>query len=252
MLVDRHGVHLHYEVTGSGPALLITHGFGASSAMFAGNVPVLARGHTVISYDQRGHGASDYPRDPARYTMELALGDMAALLDAVQADRAVLMGHSLGGFLSLAFVLAHPERVAGLVLVDTGPGYRNAEARSHWNDMAERYAKNLDKHGLAGLPPSEEVSADVHRDATGLALSARGVLIQRDATVIESLPAISVPTLVIVGEDDVGFLDGSRYMAAKIPGAELVVVEGAGHAPNITRPAAFEAAVVDFLDRKGL
>jgi pimeloyl-ACP methyl ester carboxylesterase len=206
----------------------------------------------VITYDQRGHGASDYPRDPDAYSIRHALGDMAGLLDAVGAEQAVLMGHSLGGYLSLAFHTAHPERVAGLVLVGTGPGFRSDEARGHWNDMAERYAKDLDKHGLTGLPTSEELAAEVHRDASGLAMSARGVLTQHDASVIDSLPAIAVPTLVVVGSVDAPFLDGSRYMAAKIPHAELVVIDGAGHAPNITHPTAFESAVLGFLNDRGL
>ena len=80
----------------------------------------------------------------------------------------------------------------------------------------------------------------MHRDATGLIRAARGILTQFDGQVIESLPGIAVPTLVIVGEDDTPFLDGSRYMAAKIPGAELAVIPDAGHAPNISNPAEFE------------
>jgi pimeloyl-ACP methyl ester carboxylesterase len=252
MLLERPGIHLHYEVAGAGPAVLVTHGFGASSAMWARTVPALAATHTVVTYDQRGHGASDYPRDPDAYSIRHALGDIAGLLDAVGAERAVLMGHSLGGYLSLAFHVAHPERVAGLVLVGTGPGFRSDDARSHWNDMAERYAKDLDKHGLAGLPTSEELDPGVHRDAVGLAMSARGVLTQHDASVIDSLPAIAVPTLVVVGSVDAPFLDGSRYMAAKIPHAELVVIDGAGHAPNITHPTAFASAVLGFLNDRGL
>ncbi|MFT3853606.1 MAG: alpha/beta fold hydrolase [Ilumatobacteraceae bacterium] len=77
------------------------------------------------------------------------------------------------------------------------------------------------------------------------------MLTQFDGQVIESLPGIAVPTLVIVGDDDTPFLDGSRYMAAKIPGAELVVIPDAGHAPNISNPAAFEQAITGFLAKVG-
>lgn len=252
MLLERPGVHLHYEVTGTGPAILATHGFAATSAMWAANVAALAAGHTLITYDQRGHGASDYPRDQSAYTSRLAIGDMLALLDVTGSERAVLMGHSLGGYLSLMFRIAHPERVAGLVLVGTGPGFRNDEARGRWNDTAERYARDFDKRGLAGLTESAETSTGAHRDASGLAMSARGVLAQSDASVIDSLPGITVPVLVVVGGADAAYLGASQYMAAKIPHAEIVVIDGAGHAPNITHPAEFESAVLGFLHDKGL
>jgi pimeloyl-ACP methyl ester carboxylesterase len=127
------------------------------------------------------------------------------------------VGHSLGGFLSLAFHLAHPERVAGLVLVDTGPGYRKDDARAGWNRMVEGRAREFEARGRHGL-----------------AHAARGILAQRDGRVIESLPQIRVPTLVIVGEKDETFLAGSHYMAEKIPGAKLEVIEGAGHSPQET------------------
>jgi pimeloyl-ACP methyl ester carboxylesterase len=88
-----------------------------------------------------------------------------------------------------------------------------------------------------------------HRDATGLARAARGMLTQRDASVMETLPAIKVPSLVVVGADDTPFLAASDYMAAKIPGAEKVVIPAAGHAANIDQPEVFNEAVLSFLDR---
>jgi pimeloyl-ACP methyl ester carboxylesterase len=171
----------------------------------------------VITWDLRGHGRSDSPADPAAYSVELSVADMAGLLDRAGAERAVLLGHSLGGYLTLAFHRAHPERVAGLVLLDTGPGYRKDDARAGWNEMVESRAREFDASG----PGSR-----------GLALAARGILAQRDASIIESLPSIRVPTLVVVGAEDKAFLAGSRYMAEKIRGARLEVIPGAGHSPQ--------------------
>jgi pimeloyl-ACP methyl ester carboxylesterase len=245
-------VHLHVDVAGRGPALLVTHGFSATSAMWAGQVDGLAVDHTVIRWDMRGHGESDYPDDPAAYSLELTVQDMVDVLDGAGVSRATLVGHSLGGFASLAFTRVHPERVAGLVLVDTGPGFRRAEAREAWNAYAEATAEGLEARGLDALGPSDEVRAATHRSAAGLALSARGVLVQRDAAVIDALPAVDVATLVIVGSEDRAFRSGSDYMAAKIPGSELVVIDGAGHAPNLSHPERFEAALRGFLDRSGL
>jgi pimeloyl-ACP methyl ester carboxylesterase len=249
MDLDRNGVHIRYEVTGAGPPVLLSHGFSASSDMFAANARALGEGNTIITWDLRGHGGSDSPTDPSAYSEELSVADMAALLDAVGAERAVVGGHSLGGYLSLAFHLAHPERVEALVLIDTGPGYRNDEARAGWNEMAEQSAVNLEKKGLAALGGSEEVKASVHRDASGLARAARGILAQHDDRVLASLPTIGVPTLVIVGEDDKLFRKAAAYMTEKIPEATLVVIPGAGHAPNVTHAERFDSELRSFLER---
>jgi pimeloyl-ACP methyl ester carboxylesterase len=249
MELDRASVRLHYEVIGAGPPLLLSHGFGASSHMFGANAHALSDTNTVITWDLRGHGASDSPADPDAYSEALSIADMAALLDAVGAERAIIGGHSLGGYLSLAFRLVHPERVDGLVLIDTGPGYRNDEARAGWNRMAEQAALNFEQRGLAALASSEEQSASVHRDAGGLARAARGILAQHDDRVLASLPTIAVPTLVIVGENDKVFRKAAAYMAEKIPDATLVVIPGAGHAPNVTHAERFDRELRAFLAR---
>jgi pimeloyl-ACP methyl ester carboxylesterase len=250
-MLDRDGVAIHYEVYGTGPALLLTHGFAASSGMFAKVAGPLSESHTVITWDQRGHGRSDYPSDPASYSPSLAVGDIAALLDAAGVEAAVVGGHSLGGYLSLEFNLAHPRRTMGLLLIGSGPGFRRDEGRDGWNDYADKIATSYERRGLAALAGSEELDPTAHRDASGLVLAARHVLKQHDARVMESLPSITVPTLVLVGADDAAFLDSSRYMAAKIPGAELAVIDGAAHAPPISQPAAFCDAVLRFLSRHG-
>ena len=252
--LDRDGVAVHYERHGhpsDRPPLLLTHGYSASSAMFARNLDALGRDREVLVWDIRGHGRSESPADPACYSQELALGDMAAILDACDASRATLGGHSLGGYLSLAFRLAHAERVAGLVLIDTGPGYKQDAGREKWNAMAERYAVGFETRGLDALAASPEVNAGPH-DPAGLALAARGILKQHDASIMGSLADIAVPTLVLVGADDAPFLAAAEIMAAKTPGAESVTIPGAGHAPNIDRPSEFDAAVTGFLMRAGL
>jgi pimeloyl-ACP methyl ester carboxylesterase len=246
--LDRDGVRIHYETAGSGPAVLLTHGFAASSRMFAGNVDALAKDHMVITWDLRGHGGSDYPDDDAAYSAALTLEDMAALLDTAGAERAVLLGHSLGGYLSLEFHARFPERVAALVLVGTGPGFRNDDARDGWNEFAAKYSSRLSERALDALGKSDELTPGEHRDASGLERAARGILVQHDARVMDSLPTIAVPTIVIVGSDDATFLGGSQYMARKIPGASLEQVDGARHAPNVSHPDLFNERVRSFLD----
>ena len=247
--IDRNGVKIHYEVHGSGPALLLTHGYSSTSEMWRGQIAALSQHHKLVLWDMRGHGQSDYPEDPAAYSEALTVGDMAALLDEVGAASAIVGGLSLGGYMSLAFYHVHPGRVRALLIIDTGPGFKKDDARDAWNKRAHDTGDRFEREGLEVLKgASRERSSVSHRDASGLARAARGMLTQRDARVIESLPDINVPSQVVVGADDTPFLAASDYMAAKIPGAKKVVIPAAGHAVNIDQPQAFIDAVSPFLD----
>ena len=250
--INRDGVDIFYEVHGSGPPLVLTHGYSSTSAMWQGQVAALSKNHQLVLWDMRGHGQSDYPGDPAAYSEALTVGDIAALLDEVGADKAIVGGLSLGGYMSLAFHRSHPDRVRALLIIDTGPGFKKDSAREAWNRRARDTGDRFEREGLEVLKSaSRERSGVTHRDASGLARAARGMLTQRDAGVIESLPNINVPALVVVGADDTPFLAASDYMAAKIPGATKVVIPAAGHAVNIDQPQAFIDAVLPFLDRLG-
>jgi pimeloyl-ACP methyl ester carboxylesterase len=248
-VLARPGGNVSYSVTGSGlPPVLLSHGYGATSAMFAPNLAALGPHNQVVTWDLAGHGGSDSPAEPARYGAAAALADMAAILDELGHDKAVLGGHSLGGYLSLDFALAHPSRVAGLILIGTGPGFRNDAARDDWNRRAEATATRIEAQGLAAMTGSAELHAGQHRGPAGLILAARHALTQQDAHVLNGLPAITAPALIVVGGEDRQFLPAADYMAAKIPGARKVVIPDAGHAPNVSNPAAFNSLVRDFLD----
>ena len=245
--LDRDGVRIYYEERGAGPAVLLTHGYGAGARMWRSQEPLSERYH-LIEWDMRGHDRSDSPDDPALYSHDATIADLAAILDAYGTDRAVIGGHSLGGFMSLAFNLARPDRVSALMLFDTGPGYSKDAARDEWNAMTERMARALEKRGVEAIASVAGSTMAPHRSAQGLAHAARGILAQNDGRVIESLSLIAVPTLVLAGARDQRFLPSAEYMAAKIPGAQKVILEGAGHAANIDQPEAFNAAVRAFLD----
>jgi pimeloyl-ACP methyl ester carboxylesterase len=246
-VIDRNGVAIHYETHGEGPAILLSHGYSATCRMWDGQIAAFADRWRVIVWDMRGHGQSDDPSDPALYSEALTVADMAAVLDACKVECSIVGGLSLGGVMSLAFHLAHPERVAALMLCDTGPGFRNDEARRRWNKTAMARADDLDARGFAALGRSEEVQMARHRSAAGLAGAARGMLTQHGSHLIDSLEHIAVPTLVLVGADDTHFLAAADYMARKIPGATKVVIPQAGHAANLHQPEAFNAAVGNFL-----
>ena len=122
------------------------------------------------------------------------------------------------------------------MIIDTGPGFKKDDAREAWNKRAHDTGDRFEREGLAVLTSAERSSVS-HRDASGLARAARGMLTQRDARVI-----------LVVGAEDAPFLAASDYMAAKIPAAKKVVIPAAGHVVNIDQPQAFIDAVLPFLD----
>jgi pimeloyl-ACP methyl ester carboxylesterase len=245
--IDRNGVEIHYEAHGSGPPVLLSHGYGATSRMWDGQVAEFAGRYRIITWDMRGHGQSGDPDDPTAYSHALTVGDMAAVLDRCEVEQAVIGGLSLGGVMSLGFHIIHPQRVRALVLCDTGPGFRNPDARAAWNERALARAKELEEKGFDAFRGGGETRLGSHRSARGLAGAARGMLAQFDDSLIQSLPTIRVPTLVLVGSEDENFLAAADYMAGKILGAQKAVIPGAGHAANLDRPKAFNQAVGDFL-----
>ena len=130
------GLKIYYEQRGSGSAVLLSHGFRASSAMWQNQIAALSEHYRVITWDMRGHGRSDSPDDPEAYSLERRVADMAAILRECGTDRAVIGGLSLGGLLSLAFHLVHPNRTAALLLFDTGPGKRRPAGRERKASVA--------------------------------------------------------------------------------------------------------------------
>lgn len=236
------GVRLAYSVQGKGPTLLLSHGFGLTRRMWDAQVTHLQDRYRVITWDFRGHGESDYPSDPAQYSEDHSVADMAALLDEVGADKTIVGGLSLGGYTSLSFYATHPDRCSALLIIDCGPGYRKDDARADWNARAAARGDRFERDGLAG-----NQAADQHRDATGLAHAARGMLAQSDDRVMRVLPDIAVPSLIIVGENDTPFLGASDYMAKKIPNATKTMIPNAGHVANLDQPAVFNTALDGFL-----
>ena len=149
--LERGAARLYFEDDGAGLPVLLTHGFGASTGMWRGQVGAFKDRYRLVCWDMRGHGQTECPLDPAHYSQALTVDDMAALLDHLQIDKAVVAGHSLGGFMSLAFNVSYPDRVKALVLQGCGPGYRRDAAREKWNERAERRARTLEEGGLAAL-----------------------------------------------------------------------------------------------------
>jgi pimeloyl-ACP methyl ester carboxylesterase len=250
MKAKLNGIEIEYQDGGLGSPVLLGHGYSATGRMWDGQRAALGDLYRIVSWDMRGHGQTESPTDPAQYSAALTVADMRALLQHCGIERAVVGGLSLGGYVSLAFYLAHPETVHALVICDSGPGYRNAEARAAWNTRAHERAAELEARGLdalAGRSREMREAMGHHASAQGLAHAARGMLAQEGSEVIDGLGSIRVPTLVIVGDQDQPFLAPCEYMAKKIPGARLEVIPGAGHSSNLDQPAIFNRVVSNFL-----
>ena len=187
--------------------------------------------------------------------------DLAALLDELKLGRVVLGGLSMGGYVAFGFFRKFPGRVRALVLADTRPQADNEEGRR----AREEYARRALKEGVVPIVESmltKVLSAGTRErggellervrsmmlgtSPEGAAAALRAMAARRDQT--DLLPSVSVPTLIVVGsEDAVTTPADAEAMSAKIEGARLVVVEGAGHLSNVERPGEFDRALVEFL-----
>lgn len=249
------GVSIYYESIGKGYPLVFTHGFSSSHAMWKAQEP-LAKKYRLITYDARGHGDSDSPSSAEQYSADTSVEDLFQLMKALGIKKAVVGGLSMGGYLSLRFYLKHPDMVSTLIIMDTGPGYRNPARMAEWNQTREELARQLETEGvkvLASQADNERRKEIVlNQNHLGLAHMARKVVAQHDSWVIENLGKISVPTLLLVGENDTLFLQAAQYMEQTISGAVRIVVPNAGHPANIDNTEFFNKAIFDFLGKLDL
>jgi pimeloyl-ACP methyl ester carboxylesterase len=263
------GVALEVVDRGRGPALVLVHGFGGAKEDFADHVDALARTHRVVTLDLRGHGSSGGPDDESRYSLDRFAADVGNVLDALGIGSCRLLGHSMGGMIVRRFVLASPERVDALVLMDTAPG----PVPGIDGEMIDLGVQIANEHGMAELKRVMDAFSPLDTPAAQRVLGERPgyrefgdakfaalrramwvtmiVEIRDQPDQLAELATLQCPTLVLVGDEDEAFLGPSRRTAATIPGAELVVVPDAGHSPQFENAAAWLDALTGFLARVG-
>jgi 3-oxoadipate enol-lactonase len=262
------GATLWYELTGSGPYLVQIGGAVSAHEGYATVTPAMAEHFTVLDYDHRGYGRSDRPPGQ-EYTVDVWVDDLAGLLDALEIPRLHVHGGSMGGFVATAFAARHPDRVDRLVIGGAvAKCDRMSRTQFHiWKAIAAAYGVDseelalhltthafsrayLDSLGESAVDEMREVTA---RNVTGEVFAAACDLMITTDTRSE-LDRITAPTLVMVGEHDVITpLDsgpdgaGARYMAERIPRAELCVLEGCGHGNLVERADESIRRILDFL-----
>jgi pimeloyl-ACP methyl ester carboxylesterase len=255
------GAAIEYDARGEGPAALLLHAFPLGLSMWDAQAAALADAHRVVRFDARGFGGSTLGEGPL--TMERIADDGAALLDLLGIEKAILGGCSMGGYAAFAFVRRHPQRIAALILQDTRAGADTAEARASRAALAARVLGEGPVAAVDALLP-KLLGETSHRERPSLVASLRerilaasprgianalqGLAARADSR--ETLPTIDVPTLVLVGAEDVLTPPAeAATMAAAIPGARLDVIPGAGHLANLENPDAVNAAWRAFLRR---
>lgn len=184
---------------------MLTHGFGDSANTWDELQPILAREHETWCWDLLGHGRSHRPTDESEYSLEIALADLEDVIAASARD-VVLIGHSLGGYLSQYRCVRSIQGVRALVLIATGPGFRSQEKRDRWNRYVHKGAERFDAPNAA-LKMAE----------------------QHDDRVMANLEALTVPVLQICGERDVQYHGALEVLKSRVARTETLLVPDAGH-----------------------
>jgi len=264
--VQLQGVELYYEVAGTGPAVVLVHEFSGSARSWGRQVEALQSGHTVVTYNCRGYPPSGVPTDPALYSQEHSVRDLLGLLDSLEIPSAAVGGFSMGGGIALGFALDHPGRVRALILAGTGTGSDDRE------QFIREYGPIADRLESAGplavfeeyyprmatrtplLRKSPERWKELREEfaglsGLGLARTLRGVQFKRPTVYAlePRLTTLRIPTLILVGEEDVPALAPSRFLHSAIPGSTLEVFPATGHTLNLEEPDRFNRVVLEFL-----
>ena len=265
-LLAVNGLEYHVEEAGTGPALLLLHGFTGSGASWQRLLPAFTPHYRVITVDLPGHGATATPPDPARYNIENTAADLALILKDLEIDRTAVLGYSMGGRVALFFALRYPEKVSALVLESASPGLPTEKERQDREAADNVLAEFIEEKGLAAfvgrwenlplwtsqanLP--ESVRADLHAQRLknrpdGLANSLRGLGTGAQPSLWDDLESFTRPVFILTGELDPKFTLTGQLMEAKFQNARREVVAGVGHTVHLENPGEFEKLVKGFL-----
>lgn len=252
---DINGQHIHYEDTGGdGPVVILGHGFLMDHEMFVHQVAALRDQYRVITWDERCFGLTEFDGQPFSYWDSAS--DCLALLDHLGVDSAVVGGMSQGGFLSLRVALTAPERVRGLILLDTAAAAEHPDVAAGYQQMIDTWATVGPVDELAEII-ANIIIADPEENAVWIAkwqsrpqeliVQAGACLLSRD-DITDRLGEITCPALVVHGTEDTAItMDKAETLAAGLVGCGGVVKVGGAHAANLTNPEPVNAAILEFL-----
>ncbi|MEX2445950.1 MAG: alpha/beta hydrolase, partial [Dehalococcoidia bacterium] len=265
--VPVNGVNLYVEETGAGTPLVFVHEFAGDSASWHPQVRFLARRYRCITYNARGYPPSDVPDDIEAYSQDAAVEDLRGVLDALDIEQAHVCGLSMGAYATLHFGLRYPERARSLVVAGAGYGSGQAQREAYEREMratADRFRNEgmavmadvytrgpgrvpfMDKDPLGYREFRDQFAA---QSALGHALTLEGVQLRRPTVydLGDQLARLTVPTLIVTGDEDEPCLEPAVFMKRTILSSGLVVIPKSGHTINLEEPEAFNRAVLDFI-----
>ena len=260
-----YGVNIHYQVAGQGSPLIWSHEFAGDAASWEPQVNFFARRYQVITYCARGYPPSDVPDDPAAYSQERSVEDLHQLLRHLGIQQAYIGGLSMGGSVTVAFAVAHPEMCRALIVASAGAGTTDRERLlASWQELSERMlSEGMGKFadGYANGPErvqfrrKDPVGWEKFRaglaahSAQGSALTFRGVQMRRPTiyAMEQDLERIKAPTLVMIGDEDEPCIEPAVFMKRHIPASGLAIFPQSGHTINLEEPDLYNRTVLDFL-----
>ena len=266
-IVTDDGVALHAEETGQGEPLLFIHEFAGDHRSWEPQVRYFSAAYRCVTYAARGYPPSDVPADPAAYSQARAVADAVAVLDGLGIEVANAVGLSMGGFTTLHLAMYHPDRVRSAVVAGAGYGAEperaavfRAESQAVADafetegaaKVAENYAVGPARVQFQDKNPrgwTEFAAALAGHSSLGSALTMRGVQAARPSlySLADELAKVSVPVLILVGDEDEGCLGPALMLKRTIPASGLIVLPRTGHTANLEEPDAFNRAVDGFL-----
>lgn len=259
------GVNIYYEVTGQGYPLVWSHEFGGSYESWETQVRFFTRRYQVITYAARGWPPSDVPTDPDAYSQDILVNDLYLLLRHLSIDQAHIGGLSMGGSVALNFGIAHPEMARSLIVASAGSGSENRERflaegqaltermlSEGMETIADEYGRTDTRLQLLRKDPQgfEEFRRLLaSHSALGSSMTYRGFVMNRPTiyALEGKLRGLTVPTLIMIGDEDEPCVEPAIFMKRNIPRSGLAVFPQSGHAINLEEPDMFNRTALDFL-----
>lgn len=278
-MLEVDGAQLWYGTVGSGAPLILLHGGpGLGQVYLLANLDAPGfppEGMRIVAYDQRGSGRSTGAEEPDSIYMDRFVRDLEAVRRATGQERVALLGHSFGGLLAMHYAVRHPERVAGMILLDPDPASRVLWER-HREIVASRTTRadslamaaisssegweidpvNLERHTLIGLQAyfgereaAQALRLGLERNVYGNFPGTAELMRERlgDWDLFDELGSVQAPTLIVTGTESIFPMEAHERLADALPDAELVVLEGVGHFPHMEDKEGFGRAVGAFL-----